>query len=59
MHQYNGWELNLVQERLDEAAIKSHGDAIHYLMLSSQVIRPISLQQIRIEQKALEGLETE
>lgn len=59
VHQYNGWELNLVQERLDEAAIKSHGDAIHYLMLSSQVIRPISLQQIRIEQKALEGLETE
>lgn len=48
VHQYDGWRLNLVQERLDEAAIKSHGDAIHYLMLSSQVIRPISLQQIRI-----------
>ncbi|KAI3330381.1 hypothetical protein F4824DRAFT_492287 [Ustulina deusta] len=58
VHQYDGWRLNLVQERLDEAAIKSHGDAIHYLMLSSQVIRPISLQQIRIEQKALEGVET-
>lgn len=58
IHQHDGWRLNLVQERLDEAAIKSHGDAIYYLMLSSQVIRPISLQQIRIEQKALEGVET-
>ncbi|KAI3325472.1 hypothetical protein HD806DRAFT_552748 [Xylariaceae sp. AK1471] len=61
------WELtmepSIIQaweavERLDEAAIKSHGDAIHYLMLSSNVIRPISLQQIRIEQKALEGVKT-
>ncbi|KAI1756542.1 hypothetical protein F4782DRAFT_482990 [Xylaria castorea] len=58
MNQYGGWRLNLVQERLDKAVIKSHGDAIHYLMLSNQVIRPISLQQIRIEQKALEGVET-
>ena len=46
------------QEWLDEAAIKSHGDAIHCLMLSSQVIRPISLQQIREEQEALDGVET-
>ena len=58
VHQYDGWRLNLVQERLDEASIKSHGDAIHYLMLSSQVIRPISLQQILIEQKVLEGVQT-
>ena len=58
VHQYDCWRLNLVQERLDEAAVKSHGDAIHYLMLSSQVIQPISLQQIRIEQKVLEGVET-
>ncbi|KAL2015916.1 hypothetical protein VTK56DRAFT_4554 [Thermocarpiscus australiensis] len=58
MHQYDGRRLDLFQERLDEAAIKSHGDAIHYLMLSSQVIRPISLRQIRIEQKALEGVQT-
>lgn len=57
VHQY-GWSLNLVQQRLDEAAIKSHGDAIHYLMLSGQVIRPISLQQIQIELKALEGVQT-
>ncbi|KAI0802310.1 hypothetical protein GGR55DRAFT_692269 [Xylaria sp. FL0064] len=34
---------------IDEAAIKSNGDVIHFLMLSSQVIRPISLQQIQIE----------
>lgn len=57
VHQYNGWRLDWVQERLEEADIKSHGDAIHYLMLSSQVIRPISLQQIRTEQKALEGVQ--
>ncbi|KAH7407930.1 hypothetical protein BKA64DRAFT_693968 [Cadophora sp. MPI-SDFR-AT-0126] len=31
-------------ELLDEAAIKSHGDAIRDLRLSSEVIRPISLQ---------------
>ena len=58
VHRYDGWRFNLVEERLDEAAIKSHGDAIHYLMLSSEVIRPISLQQIQIEQKALEGVKT-
>ncbi|PKK42372.1 hypothetical protein CI102_13968 [Trichoderma harzianum] len=45
-------------ELLDEATIKSHGDAIGYLMLSGQVIRPISLQQIRIEQRALKGVMT-
>ncbi len=56
--QCDGYRLNLVQERLDEAAIKSHGDAIHYLMLSSQVIRPISLQQIQMEQKFPEGVPT-
>ncbi|GKT58865.1 PRANC domain protein [Colletotrichum tofieldiae] len=58
MHQYDGRRLGLVQERLDEAAIESHGDAVHYLMLSGQIIRPISLQQIQIEQKALEGVKT-
>ncbi|KAH6700207.1 hypothetical protein EV126DRAFT_29987 [Verticillium dahliae] len=58
MHQYDGRRLDLVQERLDETAIKSHGDALSCLMLSSQVIRPISLQQIQMEQKALEGADT-
>lgn len=58
MHQYDGRRLDVVQEWVDEAAIKSHGDAVHHLMLSSQVIRPISLQQIRVEQEALEGAGT-
>jgi hypothetical protein len=31
--------------------IQSHGDAIIYLQLMSQIIRPISLQQIQIEHK--------
>ncbi|KAJ4855376.1 uncharacterized protein T069G_10934 [Trichoderma breve] len=56
VQQHHGWRLDLTQELLDEAAIKSHGDAIGYLRLSGQVIRPISLQQIRIEQRALKGV---
>lgn len=58
VHQQDGWRFDLFQELLDGATIKSHGDAIRYLMLSGQVIRPISLQQIQIEQKALEGVKT-
>ena len=58
MRQYGGRRLDLVQERLEKAAIKSHGDALYYLMLSNQVIRPISLQQIQAEQKALDGVNT-
>ncbi|KAH0420312.1 hypothetical protein CcaCcLH18_14081 [Colletotrichum camelliae] len=58
MHQYNGWRLDVVQEQLDEAGIKSHGDAVCHLMLASQVIRPVSLQQIQIEQEALQGVVT-
>lgn len=54
----DSWRLELVQEWLDEAAIMSHGDAIERLVLSGQVIRPISLQQILMEQKALEGAPT-
>jgi hypothetical protein len=57
LHQYDGWRLTVVQERLDEAIINSHADAIHYLRLSSQAIRPISLQQIRTEQEAIEDVE--
>lgn len=56
--QLGGWRLTFDQERLDGALINSHADAIHYLGFSSQVIRPISLQQIRMEQKALEGVDT-
>lgn len=58
IRQYDGWRLNFDQERLDEALINSHADAIHYLGFSSQVIRPVSLQQIRMEQKVLEGVDT-
>ncbi|KAL7899901.1 hypothetical protein HDV64DRAFT_268327 [Trichoderma sp. TUCIM 5745] len=57
-HQYSGWKLDVIHERLSEADIKSHGDAIHYLKLSGQVVRPISLQQILREQKALEGVQS-
>ena len=57
-HQYDSRGLELVEEWLDKAAIKSHGDAIHHLMLSSQVIRPVSLQQIRMEQDVLAGVQT-
>jgi hypothetical protein len=46
----------VVQERLDGAAIKSHGDAIHHPMLSSEVIRPVSLREIQMEQKVQEGV---
>jgi hypothetical protein len=28
-YEYDGYRLNWVQERLEEVAIKSHGDAIH------------------------------
>ncbi|KAH8903304.1 hypothetical protein BR93DRAFT_918646 [Coniochaeta sp. PMI_546] len=55
------WNLTMDSSSIqawEAAAIKSHGDAIHYLMLSGQVIRPISLQQIRREQKLLEGVPT-
>jgi len=59
-HRYDdSWSLGVVQERLDAAAIKSHGDAIPCLrLLLDQVIRPVSLQQIQMEQKALEGANT-
>ncbi|KAF4464872.1 hypothetical protein FALBO_8304 [Fusarium albosuccineum] len=44
-----------VDEVLDRDTVKSHGDAIHYLELSGSVIRPVSLQQIRIEHQIVEG----
>lgn len=57
-HEQDGWRFDVIQELLDGATIKSHGDAIRHLMLSGQVIRPISLQQIQIEQSALGSVET-
>lgn len=48
----HGAELVVRKEVLNiRADIKSHGDAIHYLKLSNPVVRPISLQQIRTENK--------
>jgi hypothetical protein len=59
-YEYDGYRLNWVQERLEEVAIKSHGDAIHCLMLSSTGISfgPSRCQQIQMEQKFLELVPT-
>lgn len=47
---HGGLGTVLVEELLDaDTMIKSHGDAIHHLKLSTQVIRPASLRQIRME----------
>lgn len=52
----HGRRLMFVKERLDKAAIKSHGDAIDRLRLADQVIQNVSLRQIRMEQEVLEGM---
>jgi len=58
-HRYNdSWRLGVLQEQLNSAAIKSHGDANPSLGLSGQVIRPVSLQRIQMEQKTLESAKT-
>ncbi|KAI1827499.1 hypothetical protein F4861DRAFT_550406 [Xylaria intraflava] len=52
-----GREPANVMELLDgDTVIRSHGDAIVHLQLSTLVMRPISLQQIQIEHKTREGL---
>ncbi|KAK9769405.1 putative F-box domain-containing protein [Seiridium cardinale] len=56
--QQNSLRLTVIEEALNEsdaAEIKSHGDALYYLKLSSPVIRPISLRQTRMEQMIREG----
>lgn len=55
---HHGRTLDFYEEWLDEREIKSHADAIHQLGLANQVIQGVSLQQIQLEQKALEGLPT-
>lgn len=50
--------LDVWEEWLDERDIKSHADAIHHLGLANRVIQKVSLQQIQLEQKALEGMPT-
>ncbi|KAI1398942.1 hypothetical protein F4819DRAFT_489112 [Hypoxylon fuscum] len=52
---HGGDGSTIVKELLDVDTIKSHGDAIHYLKLSGSVIRPVSLQQIRMEHKIRDG----
>ncbi|KAL6854097.1 hypothetical protein J3F83DRAFT_494822 [Trichoderma novae-zelandiae] len=54
MHCCDGCVLE--KELMDAAAVTSHGDAIHYLRLSNPVIRPISLEQIRMEQRIRDGV---
>ncbi|KAI0543608.1 hypothetical protein F4679DRAFT_577490 [Xylaria curta] len=48
-HKHDGEDPAVVTELLDSGTVESHGDAIHHLKLSKPVIRPISLQQIRME----------
>jgi hypothetical protein len=44
-----GFRVDVVYETLDSDIIRSHGDAIVGLEVSERVVRPISLQQIRID----------
>jgi hypothetical protein len=49
---HGGQGLVIAKELLGPGiVVKSHGAAIHYLRLSSMVIRPIALRQIRIEHR--------
>lgn len=48
---------DIVMELLVPDTIKSHGDAIHYLKLLKPVIRPVSLQQIRLEHRIRERVQ--
>lgn len=52
------WDIRVVYEWLDAEVIRSHGDAIVRLKFCGQIIRPVSLQQIRAEQRALNGVKT-
>ena len=42
-------DYRVATKLLDPAVVKSHGDAIYHLNMSTSVIRPVSLQQIRME----------
>jgi hypothetical protein len=44
--------LEVVKSKVDTSLIESHGDAIHYLEHSGTVVRPVSLRQIRRENRA-------
>lgn len=53
---YRGHGPLIVKELLDVDAVKSHADAIDLLKLLNQVIRPVSLRQIRMEHRIREGV---
>ncbi|KAH0432664.1 hypothetical protein CcaCcLH18_06240 [Colletotrichum camelliae] len=53
-HDWN--DCVVVKEILNVGAVRCHGDAIHHLKLSSSVIRPVSLHQIRTESRILDGV---
>lgn len=49
---HDRWRFDVAEEVLDPAAVWSHADAIQLLGLKD-IIRPVSLEQIEMEQKAL------
>lgn len=51
----HGHGIVLSEELLGGVTIKSHADAIYHLSLLNQVIRPISLRQIRMEHRVRDG----
>ncbi|KAF4866651.1 hypothetical protein CGCSCA1_v013531 [Colletotrichum siamense] len=53
-HHWN--DCIVVKELLNVDDVRCHGDGIHHLKLSSSVIRPVSLHQIRTESRILEGV---
>ncbi|KAF3806904.1 hypothetical protein GCG54_00007155 [Colletotrichum gloeosporioides] len=53
-HHWN--DCVVVKEFLNVDDVRCHGDAIHHLKLSSSVIRPVSLHQIRTESRILDGI---
>lgn len=46
----------VVGELLDADVVRFHGDAIHHLKFLNPVIRPVSLEQIRMEHRVREGV---
>lgn len=54
-HRYRRAELVVVNEEvLDAGKIRFHGDAIHHLGIEAQVVRPVSLYQMRMERDVRE-----
>lgn len=56
-HRYRRAELVIVNEEvLDPRKIRFHGDAIHHLGIEAQVVRPVSLYQMRMERDVREAV---